>query len=417
MPGTIRLGTASPATQASTAETLAQIASIASRAAAAHIDILLLPEAYIGGYPRGTSFGCVIGNRSAEGREEFAQYFEKSIDLGDTVGNGAGAGEKWVKRELGGKDEVRGDGSREELERIAQETGVFIVVGCIERAGGSLYCSVVYVCPKEGMIGKRRKVMPTGTERLVWAQGCPTTLKAVSTYIRGTRVNLAAAICWESYMPLLRQTLYSQNVNLYLAPTADNRDAWLGLMRTVGVEGRCFVISSNMCVREDSSNGTGVDDAVSPTNGSVSRLRRSSTVTEEGHEIALPLSNSDARKKRRKSVIDENGNEIVLCCDEDENTRETAGGSAKQNGVDGTKSSVKPASSAYISRGGSSIVGPFGDVLAGPQWEDDDGLIFADVDFRDCIKGRLDLDAGGSYSRNDSFHFSVRGLDLDPLPY
>jgi nitrilase len=119
-----------------------------------------LPEAYIGGYPRGTAFGCVIGDRSAEGREEFAQYFEQSVDLGDTVGNGAGAGDKWVKRQSGTQDEVRGDGTREELERIARDSGVFIVVGCIERAGGSLYCSVVYVCPKEGMIGKRRKVMP-----------------------------------------------------------------------------------------------------------------------------------------------------------------------------------------------------------------------------------------------------------------
>ena len=160
MAGTIRLGTASPATQATTAATLEQIASIASRAAASDIDLLLLPEAYIGGYPRGTAFGCVIGDRSAQGREEFAKYFEQSVDLGDTVGNGAGAGEKWVKRQLGATDEKRGDGTREELERIARDTGVFIVVGCIERAGGSLYCSAVYVCPKEGMIGKRRKVMP-----------------------------------------------------------------------------------------------------------------------------------------------------------------------------------------------------------------------------------------------------------------
>jgi nitrilase len=55
-----------------------------------------------------------------------------------------------------------------------------------------------------------------------------------------------------------------------------------------------------------------------------------------------------------------------------------------------------------VSRGGSSIVSPFGDVLAGPQWEDDEGVIYADVDFDDCIRGRLDLDAAGSYSRYGS---------------
>lgn len=159
--GHIRLGTASPGPRSSSSETIALIDTIAQRAASSKIDILLLPEAFIGGYPRGSSFGCAIGDRSAAGREEFACYFDNAIDLGDTVGPaGGGAGVKWVKRQLGEEDEVRGDGSREELERIARDTGVFVVVGCIEKSGGSLYCSVVYVCPKEGMLGKRRKVLP-----------------------------------------------------------------------------------------------------------------------------------------------------------------------------------------------------------------------------------------------------------------
>ncbi|RSM16802.1 hypothetical protein BHE90_011045 [Fusarium euwallaceae] len=401
---TIRLGTASPGTQESTPATIALIDSIAQRAASSNIDILLLPEAFIGGYPRGSSFGCEIGNRSQAGRDEFVSYFEQAIDLGDTVGPaGGGAGVKWVKRQLGGDDDqVRGDGSREELERIARDTGVFIVVGCIEKAGGSLYCSVVYVCPKEGMLGKRRKVLPTGSERLIWAQGSPSTLQAVTTTIRGVRINLAAAICWENYMPLLRQSLYAQNINLYLAPTADNRDAWLGLMRTVGVEGRCFVVSSNMCIPKTGGETNG---SAPPT----TRGRRNSTLTEDGFEIALPKSPT-RRRHRRKSVFDEDGNEIVLCCDED-------GETPAPPSTSGFSHISKTSKTEFLSRGGSSIVTPFGDVVAGPQWEDPDGLIYADVDFRDCIRGRLDLDAAGSYSRNDSFKLSVEGLNLDPLPY
>lgn len=158
----IRLGTASPATQPTKEATLAAIAAIASRAAAQRIDILLLPEAYIGGYPRGTNFGARIGSRTDDGREEYARYYDAAADLGDTVGDGgAGAGTKWLKKQLSeDDDEVRGDGTREELERIASDSGVFIVTGLVEKAGGTLYCSVVYVCPKQGMLGKRRKVMP-----------------------------------------------------------------------------------------------------------------------------------------------------------------------------------------------------------------------------------------------------------------
>ncbi|KAI0112790.1 carbon-nitrogen hydrolase [Hypoxylon sp. NC0597] len=475
-PPKIRLATASPGTQATTRETLIQLQDIASRAAANRADILLLPEAYLGGYPRGSDFGCKVGSRTAEGREDYLRYFKSAIDLGDTVGDGAGAGEAWIKRQLraetivtgDGQAQVsRGDGTREEVERIARETGVFIVVGLVEKAGGSLYCSVIYVCPKLGVIGKRRKVQPvsfnfltllalfledqgcfmrptTGTERLIWAQGSPATLKAVSTTIKGVRINLAAAICWENYMPLLRQSLYAQNVNLYLAPTADGRDAWLSLMRTVALEGRCFVVSSNMCVRGEPSsapvvtnrhdmeaNGGYEEDR---SKGAVGR--RNSCLTEEGFEIALPTSPTSSSvfgrprigskgassRGRRRSVFDEDGNEIALpdgdhmsssaVIEEEETER-------RDNGKRDTLALIKAptAPGSFISRGGSSIISPFGDVLAGPQWEDDEGIIYADVDFDDCIRGRLDLDAAGSYSRNDSFKFSVAGLDLDPLPY
>jgi nitrilase len=173
----IRLGTASPSPLPTTAETLPYVATLARRAATHEVDILLLPEAFIGGYPRGTAFGCVVGGRSDEGRDEYLAYFREAVDLGDVVGDGgAGGGDAWVKRELNGKkrdgeeQEKRGDGTREELERIAKETGIFIVVGLIERAGGSLYCSVVYVCPNLGMIGKRRKVMPVSL--LVHTEDC-----------------------------------------------------------------------------------------------------------------------------------------------------------------------------------------------------------------------------------------------------
>ncbi|TAQ86496.1 hypothetical protein B7494_g5178 [Chlorociboria aeruginascens] len=369
MPETLRLGVSQSHTLPTLSATLSTLSQTTHLAAKQSIDLLLFPEAYLGGYPRGATFGATVGERDNSGKEQYLHYWKECADLGDTP---AGGGDAWVNRTLG---ERRGDGTREELEKIARETGVFIVTGVVEKCGGTLYCAVLYVCPQLGVLGKRRKVMPTGSERLIWGQGQPSSLRAVTTTIRGVKLTLAAAICWENYMPLLRHSLYSQNVNLYLAPTADGRDTWLPLMRTVACEGRCIILSANMCVRKGnlpSWVGGGVstvDDHLEREGNGIAKLRRKSTVIEDGNQIALPLSNKEAN-----------------------NT-----------------------SSEFASRGGSCIISPFGRVLAGPLWDDDDGLLVAEVDFEDCVRGRLDLDVAGSYSRNDAFKLTVEGLDLTTL--
>jgi nitrilase len=157
----IRLGTCSPAPADSPQAALARVETFAGQAAAQGVDLLLLPEAFLGGgYPRGVSFGSTLGADNAGGREAFLQYFQRAVDLGDVVGDaGAGGGDAWVYK-TGDNSLTPGDGTRETLERIARETGVFLVVGAIERAGGSLYCAVIYVCPTQGVLGKRRKVQP-----------------------------------------------------------------------------------------------------------------------------------------------------------------------------------------------------------------------------------------------------------------
>lgn len=158
MPQKVKLAVSQSRTLGSLKATLASLASTTRDAAAQGVDLILFPEAYLGGYPRHCSFGAVVGSRSDDGREQFLHYFRSCVDLGDTP---LGAGEDWIERRLpvARGEEYRGDGTREYLERVAKETGVFIVTGLVEKCGGSLYCGVVYVCPKLGVIGKRRKVV------------------------------------------------------------------------------------------------------------------------------------------------------------------------------------------------------------------------------------------------------------------
>ncbi len=197
-----------------TAATVAKAETLMAEAAARGAQVLVFPEAFIGGYPKGADFHIFIGARTPEGRQDFLKYYEAAVTL---------------------------DGP--EIAQLAQAAGahkLYVCVGIIEREGGTLYCTAVYLGPEGTVLGHHRKLMPTALERLVWGYGDGSTLQAVETPFG----KLGAVICWENYMPALRMAMYQQRVALYCAPTADDRDSWISTMQHIAMEGRCFVLSS-----------------------------------------------------------------------------------------------------------------------------------------------------------------------------
>ncbi len=194
--------------------TFEKLADLISDAASQGAKLVVLPEAFIGGYPKGLDFGVRLGSRAPEGRVEFQRYAENAIEVPSA--------------------------DTDQIGKIVQKSGVYLVVGVVERDGGTLYCTSLYFSPDGSMIGKHRKLMPTALERVVWGFGDGSTLAAPKTEI-GT---LGGAICWENYMPQLRLAMYGKGVEFYCAPTVDDRDVWLPTMQTIALEGRCFVLSA-----------------------------------------------------------------------------------------------------------------------------------------------------------------------------
>jgi nitrilase len=205
--------------------TIDKAVSLIKQAGEKGAKIVVFPEAFIPAYPRGLSFGSIIGSRTESGRKDWYRYWENSIP-------------------------VPGEAT-EKLGEAAREAGIYLVMGVIERdsefSGGTLYCSVIFIGPDGSLLGKHRKLKPTAAERIVWGEGDGSTLPVFETPYG----KIGALICWENYMPLARVAMYAQGVQLYIAPTADARESWQSTIRHIAMEGRCFVLSSNQYVTKD----------------------------------------------------------------------------------------------------------------------------------------------------------------------
>ena len=194
--------------------TLEKVRDLTADSAHEGAQLVVFPEAFVSGYPKGADFGTRVGTRSPEGRRWFRRYFESAVDVPGPEVN--------------------------RLAQTASDNQVHLAIGVIEREVGTLYCTILFFSPDQGLIGKHRKVMPTAMERVIWGQGDGSTLPVLETPIG----RVGAVICWENYMPLLRMAMYAKGIEIYCAPTVDDRDTWQPTMRHIALEGRCFVLSA-----------------------------------------------------------------------------------------------------------------------------------------------------------------------------
>lgn len=269
------------------------------------IELAVFPEVFISGYP--DWIWLIPNSQAAELNPLYGELLDNAVDI------------------PGPETQALCDAAR--------EAGVFIVVGMHERnteqSGGSIYNTIVFIDKEGNLLGKHRKLMPTGGERLVWAQGDGSSLAVYETGIG----KLGGLICWENLMPLARMSLYLKGVQILASPTWDKSPQWLVAMQHIAREGGMFVISC------------------------CSAMKMEDLPERYGFKASYP--------KGRE----------------------------------------------WINAGNSCIVGPKGNILAGPA-EACKSFVTAEIDLAEIPAVKRMFDVAGHYNRPDVFKFSVTAIPV-----
>ena len=197
--------------------------ALIGQAAAKGAKLIVLPEAFVPGYPAWVWF--LPPTRRPDIAMLYRTLVENSIDVPGP--------------------------ETERLGRAAREAGAYVAIGVNERnaesSGTTLFNTILIFNDRGELIERRRKLMPTGAERMVWSPGEPAPLVVHATPLG----RVGGLLCWENYMPLARFALYEQGEQIHLAPTWDKADPWLASMRHIAREGRVFVISCCQAIHRD----------------------------------------------------------------------------------------------------------------------------------------------------------------------
>jgi len=205
-------------------QTVDKTINLIEKAAKENTELVVFPESFIPAYPRGLTFGFVIGSRSEAGRKDWKRYYDNSVAVPSKT--------------------------TDKLAKAAKDNNIYLSIGVTEKDStgrtATLYCTNLIFGPSGKLLNKHRKIKPTGSERYIWGEDDGSTLSVIDTPYG----KMGSLICWENYMPLARVAMYEKGITIYLAPTADSRDQWQHTMKHIALEGRCFVIGCNQYVEK-----------------------------------------------------------------------------------------------------------------------------------------------------------------------
>ena len=196
--------------------TIDKLERLAAEAAANGAQLVVFPEAFVPAYPSSVWARALAGWSQPGAREAFALLARESVEVPGAAADRIGA--------------------------AARAHGIWIVTGVTEvdpARPSTLYNTLLYHGPDGSLVEKHRKLVPTNHERLVWGQGDGGGLRAFETPLG----RLGGLICWENYMPLARFALYESGVEIYVASTADDGDAWQATLVHIARESRSFVVA------------------------------------------------------------------------------------------------------------------------------------------------------------------------------
>ncbi len=203
--------------------TVEKARALISSAASQGAQLVVFPESFIPGYPDWV--WPVPAAREKILNELYAEFLAQAVEVPGPVTNHLG--------------------------EAARTSGVYLVMGVTERdieaSRSSLYNTLLFFRPDGALMGKHRKMVPTGAERMVWARGDGSTLEVYDTPLG----RIGGLICWENYMPLARYAMYAWGTQIYVAATWDRGEPWLSTLRHIGKEGRVYVIGCSIALHRN----------------------------------------------------------------------------------------------------------------------------------------------------------------------